>query len=309
MGKTAFLFPGQGAQVVGMGKDLADRYPQAAETFGEANDVLGLDLRRVCFEGPADVLRRTDVSQPAILTMSVAALRAARAAGVVTDCDMAGGLSLGEYTALWAAGAVPFADVLRLVHLRGRAMQEASEATDSGMVALVGADGEAAEAVCREAAEGDVLVCANFNTPGQVVVSGSSAACERAVKVGEARGLRCVALEVAGAFHSPLMAPAAERLAGALADVTIQPPRVPVAANVAGGFHAADPGAIRTALVAQVTGCVRWQACVEAMLAAGTEQFFEIGPGRTLTGMLRKITRQVRCTPLGTVAALEKALG
>jgi [acyl-carrier-protein] S-malonyltransferase len=312
MSKTAYIFPGQGAQVVGMGKDLAGKFPAAAAVFDEANDVLGFDLRRVCFEGPTGELTRTDVAQPAILAMSMAALRAAEAAGAVGAAGgaaMAGGLSLGEYTALCAAGSLSLADALRLVRLRGEAMQAAAEASDSGMVAVVGADEAAAERLCRDAAGGDVLVCANFNCPGQIVLSGSTAACGRAVTVGGAMGLRCVPLPVAGAFHSPFMAPAAEKLAAALAQAELKAAQVPVTANVTGAFHAADPAAIREALVAQVTGTVRWQACVEAMLAAGAEAFLEIGPGRTLTGMLRKISRQVSCTPLGTAEAIEKAGG
>lgn len=304
--QTAFIFPGQGAQKVGMGKDLADRFPVAAEVFETANDVLGMDLRRVCFEGPAEELIRTDVSQPAILTMSIAALRAAQATEAIGEPAMMGGLSLGEYSALCAAGSLSFADAVRLVRLRGKAMQAAAEAAPSGMVALIGSDEAAAAAVCDEAGEGNVLVCANFNTPGQVVVSGTIAACERAVKVGEAKGLRCVPLDVAGAFHSSLMNSAAEKLAVALAEVELTAPRVPVAANVTGGFHEADPQAIRDALVGQVTGTVRWQACVEAMIAAGADQFYEIGPGRTLTGMLRRIDRGVSCRAIGTVAEVNR---
>jgi [acyl-carrier-protein] S-malonyltransferase len=309
MAQLAFIFPGQGAQVVGMGKDLAARFPEAAAVFDEADAVLDMPLARLCFEGPNAELTRTDVAQPAILAMSIATLRAAEAAGAVGAAAMAGGLSLGEYTALCAAGSISLADALRLVRLRGQAMQDAAAAGDGGMVAVVGAEEAGAEQLCRDAAFGDVLVCANFNCPGQVVLSGAKAACGRAVELGGQRGYRCVPLTVAGAFHSPLMAPAAERLAAALEGVELKAPRIPVAANATGGFHLGDPAAIRAALVRQLTGTVRWGGCQEAMLAAGAEAFVEIGPGRTLSGMLRKVRRDVPCTALGAAEAVEQAAG
>src|SRR5688572_2530927 len=208
------LCPGQGAQAVGMGKDFYESSPVARETFDNANEILGFDLKSVCFSGPEERLSQTDVSQPAIFATSVASFRAAQAAGVIDPAAVTAyaGLSLGEYTALHLAGAFAFEEGLRLVAARGRYMQEAAVASPSGMVAIMGAADEAAvAALCRESAGGEVLVPANFNAPGQVVVSGSTGACERVLKAAEATGLKAVALKVAGAFHSPLMKPAADR--------------------------------------------------------------------------------------------------
>jgi [acyl-carrier-protein] S-malonyltransferase len=247
------LGPGQGAQVVGMGKSWYQASAEARAVFDQADQVLGdrlgAPLAKLCFEGPAERLNQTDVSQPAIYVTSVACWRGLLArtweAGAEKGVEEAGviataGLSLGEYTALHIAGAFGFEEGLELVVLRGRAMQDAAEATASGMVALIGADEAQAQAVCDEARGGDVLVCANFNAPGQVVISGSKGACERAVQAATAKGLRATALPVAGAFHSPLMAPAAARLGTALASTTIHPPRFPVMSNVTGRPHQAE---------------------------------------------------------------------
>ncbi len=320
MNPIVLLCPGQGAQALAMGRAWHDASPEARAVFDDAERILGsrlgAPLRSLCFDGPADTLNRTDASQPAIFTVSVACLRALCAAWAVSPDELplaaTAGLSLGEYTALHAAGAIAFADALELVTLRGRAMQDAAEATPSGMVALIGADEAQARAVCDTARAADILVCANFNAPDQVVLSGATAACECAVKAAESVGLRAQPLPVAGAFHSPLMAPAAERLAEALARTTIRPPRCPVLSNVTGLPHAAASDtiqggtgvppvpkaladSIRLRLVEQLTQPVRWADCAR-WLAANTAAaaMHELAPGRTLAGLMRRIDRGLK---------------
>ncbi len=314
------LCPSQGAQVVGMGKAWFDASPEAREAFERADRLLagrlGAPLTQLCFSGPPDRLNETDASQPAIYTASVACWRAllARwgaggnggAAAVEAHIAAAAGLSLGEYTALHIAGAFSFEDGLELVVLRGRVMQDAAAAVPSGMVALIGADEDQATAVCDEArgTGSDVLVCANFNAPGQVVISGSKAACERAVAVAAARGLRAAPLPVAGAFHSPIMAPAAQRLAAALRSTPIKPPRCPVVSNVTGSAHAPDSGggvtiedSIRARLVEQLTMPVRWAkgcAWLSSRLPSAGHEYHELAPGKTLAGLMRRIDRSLK---------------
>ncbi len=305
-----------------MGRAWHDASPEARAVFDDAERILGsrlgAPLRSLCFDGPADTLNRTDVSQPAIFTVSVACLRGLCAAWDVSPDELplaaTAGLSLGEYTALHTAGAIAFDDALKLVTLRGRAMQDAAEATPSGMVALIGADEAQARAVCDAARGTDVLVCANFNAPGQVVLSGSAPACERAVRAAESMGLRAQPLLVAGAFHSPLMAPAAERLATALASAAIRAPRCPVLSNVTGLPHAgagdtiangaggmpaapaADADFIRRRLVEQLTRPVRWADCGRwlASHAGASAPMHELAPGRTLAGLMRRIDRGLK---------------
>lgn len=300
MSDMVVLCPGQGAQAVEMGRAWAERSVAARETFDEADAILagslGAPLRRLCFEGPAETLNRTDVSQPAIYVCSVACYRGmAEAMGAEPAVVAAGGLSLGEYTALCVGGAFSFADGLRLVALRGRAMQDAAEATASTMVALIGADEDKANALCDAARGGDVLVAANFNAPGQVVISGSLAACERAEALAGEHGLRATRLSVAGAFHSPLMKPAAERLGAALANTPIGAPNCTVMSNVTGRPHDSDAGSIRERLVAQLTNPVRWAANCEwlATTHSGAE-WHELAPGKTLAGMMRRIDKGVK---------------
>ena len=306
--QTCILCPGQGAQVVGMGKDFYDASTAAREVFHEASNILGFDLAAVCFAGPEERLNQTDLSQPAIFTTSVACFRAACQAGL---CDPQGikayaGLSLGEYTALHLARVFSFEAGLRLVAARGRYMQEAAVASPSGMVAIMGADEAAVTTLCAEAAEGEVLVPANFNAPGQIVVSGAQAACERAVKVAEARGLKAIPLKVAGAFHSPLMQPAADRMADELAKVTFAPPQATVYANVTAAPHT-GADAMKDLLVRQVVSPVRWEQTMTALLAQGEWRFVELAPGRSLTGMLKKINRRLPVESLATAEALTAA--
>jgi [acyl-carrier-protein] S-malonyltransferase len=325
MADRVLLFPGQGAQVVGMARAWCAQAPEARAAMDEADSVLrgqlpaGASLSELCFNGPVDVLNRTDVAQPAIFAASVASLRGLMARLGASDpvaglgVVAAAGLSLGEYTALHAAGAIGFADGLRLVALRGRAMQEAATARPSGMVALIGATPEQAEEVCRktlaEVGAGEVLVCANFNAPGQVVISGSAAACARAAAgdgPAAAMGLRASALAVAGAFHSPIMAPAAARLGEALGRTAISKPRCAVVSNVTARPHGADPRSIAELLVAQLTAPVRWSESCQwlagrpAELArdggAGGLEFHELAPGKTLAGLMRRISKETKVT-------------
>ena len=304
MPKTAVLFTGQGAQSVGMGRDVADASPAAAAVYEQANRIVGYDLRALCFEGPADKLEQTDIQQPAIFTTSVAIWSALEEKGGIGEPVAAmAGLSLGEYTALHAAGSVSFEDALRLVKRRGELMQAAARATASGMVCVIGLEPEKVQALCGQAADGEVLQPANYNCPGQIVVSGSKAACERVVKrVEEAEG-RAIPLPVAGAFHSPLMQSAADGLTEMLERTPFETPSVPVVANVNCQNHT-DAGTIRPWLTQQLTQPVLWQASIERLLEEGVERFIEIGPGRVLIGLMRKISRRTPVTNVGTADRL-----
>ncbi len=292
----ALAFPGQGAQHVGMGADVAAAHPAAKRVFDLAGEVLGLDLLSVCRDGPAEELVRTDLQQPAILAVGAAVTEALRASGAHRDEELACafGLSLGEFTALWAAGSLDLADALRLVRERGLGMQEASEAVPSGMLALR-AEVSAAEALCAaaRAATHGTLVVANLNAPGQVVLSGDLASIEAAERLGPAHGIRRpTRLPVAGAFHSPLMRPGAERLARALEDVVVRAPRIPVVSNVTAAATS-DPATIRRNLIDQVTSPVRFVECVETAVRAGVRRFVEPAPGRVLGGLIRRIAPDV----------------
>ncbi len=298
------LCPGQGAQAVGMGRAWFQASPKARATFEHADSVLGgrlgAPLSRLCFDGPPEVLNRTDVSQPAIFVTSVACWRGLLEASDLGEGEAplaaCAGLSLGEYTALHIAGVLTFDEALNLVTLRGRAMQDAAEASPpSGMVALIGADDEQAAAVARDASSGDILVCANFNAPGQVVLSGSAPACARAADLAASRGFRAAHLAVAGAFHSPFMQPAADRLADALAKTSLRPARAPVLSNVTGAPHDHTmPQTIRARLVEQLTSPVRWAACVRWLAVHAPGQPHELAPGKTLAGLARKIDRNLK---------------
>jgi [acyl-carrier-protein] S-malonyltransferase len=305
---AAATFPGQGAQVVGMGKDVCDRFPVAADTFAQADRALGFELSRLCFEGPAERLNATDVQQPAIFVTSVALYRAAVDAGRIRPGQFAAcaGLSLGEYTALHVADALPFPDALRLVYRRGALMQQACERSPGGMVSLMGMDEAAVLALCERVAEHGRVGPANFNCPGQIVISGDARACEAAAALAEQFDGKAIALKVAGAFHSELMRPAAEALREELARADIRTPRLRVVSNVDAEYHA-GPEAIRESLYRQVFSPVRWQACVQRLIADGVETFWEFGPGRVLSGLLRKIDRGRRAINVGVAADLDAA--
>ena len=302
------LCPGQGAQHVGMGKDFVDAAPAAAAVFAEAEALLGPELRTLCFDGPEDALNQTDVSQPAIFTTSVACFKAAVESGAIAPDAVAGyaGLSLGEYTALHLAGCFDFATGLKLVQARGRYMQEAAVAHPSGMVSLLGGDEAGVTALCEKAAQGDVLVPANFNSPGQIVVSGTLPACERLTEMAGDAGFRAIPLKVAGAFHSPLMQTAADRLALDLEQVEFAEPSKPTWANVTAERHT-TPEQIKALLVQQITQPVRWAQTMEK-LVGDDAAFVELAPGRVLTGLLKKIDRRAPVTTLNTVGAMTGAL-
>ncbi len=293
--KTTILCPGQGAQTVGMGMAWADASPAAARTFDEADEILGLKLSTLCREGPAETIHRTDIAQPALYVCATASYRALVESGGELPIVSAAGLSLGEYTALHLAGVLGFEDGLRLVAQRGRLMQDAAEASSGGMVALIGADEDQARQMCRDAAEGDILVCANFNAPGQIVLSGHKAACERAVTAAPGIGLRATLLTVAGAFHSPLMQSAADGMAEALAAVELGRPRWPVWSNVTARPHDPDdPELLRKRLVEQIVRPVRWSESCRAIAADGTMQCLEMAPGSVLRGLMRRIDRNLK---------------
>lgn len=302
------LCPGQGAQAVGMGKDFHDASPAARETYEAANKVLGVDLAKLCFEGPEDRLNQTDVSQPAIYVTSIAAHRAAARSNLLSADSPAvyAGLSLGEYTALHLAGVFTFEDGLKLVAARGRYMQEAAVASPSGMVAIMGADEAAVNDLCRQAGQGRVLVPANYNAPGQIVVSGAIEACQRVAPLAEGKGFKAVALKVAGAFHSPLMQPAADRMRAELDKVAFSAPRAPVYANVTAEPHS-DPESIKRLLVQQIVSPVRWEQTMQTLVPNPDLRFVELAPGRTLTGLAKKINRRLAVDSFATAEPLTAA--
>ena len=285
--KLAFLFPGQGAQTVGMGRSLAEGFAEAREAFATADRVLGFSLSGVCWEGPAEELKKSVNTQPALLTHSVAALRLVEAAGL--SPAFVAGHSLGEYSACVAAGALSFEDALTLTRTRGRLMYEAGLARPGAMAAILGLSGEVVEAACAEAAAAGVVRAANLNAPGQVVISGEPAAVEAACERAKAKGAkRAIKLEVSGAFHSPLMQPAAEGLSEALSRVTIRDARCPIIVN-AWAKPTQDAKSIRRALEEQLLASVRWEDSMRFLLTQGVEGFVELGTGKVLRGLLRTL--------------------
>lgn len=298
MSTTALLFPGQGAQFVGMGRDLIGEFPEAKSRFEQASDILGYDLLQLCLEGPEDELNATAHCQPAIYVASLAALDflREREPEVVSSAAAAAGLSLGEYTALAFAEAITFEDGLRLVQERGSAMQAAADARSSGMVSVLGLDEEAVDAICEDCRKsGEILVIANYLCPGNIVVSGDAAACGRVEHAAkEAGAMKSIPLAVAGAFHTPIMKPAVERLKAALADVDIVSPRIPVFSNVDASTHE-DPEEIRELLVRQLVSPVLWEESVRNMIDADHTIYYEVGPGKVLRGLLRRINRKLEC--------------
>jgi [acyl-carrier-protein] S-malonyltransferase len=296
LSKIALLFPGQGAQAVGMGRQLAETLPAARSLFDRAQKILGYDLADVCFNGPAEKLDSTVYSQPALFVCSLAALEQLKATKpeVAAEAKATAGLSLGEYTALVFAEAITFEDGLKLVQERGSAMQAAADLVPSGMVSVLGLDLDKVQAVCDQARQqGEVLQIANHLCPGNIVVSGHTSACDRVPAIAEKAGaMKTIRLSVAGAFHTPLMQPAVQRLTAALAHVPIKPPRIPVISNVDALSHD-DPHEIRHLLVQQVVSPVRWEDSMRVLLNMGCTPFWEIGPGRVLRGLLKRIDRKV----------------
>jgi [acyl-carrier-protein] S-malonyltransferase len=296
--KMFLLCPGQGAQSIGMGRVWSEANTTVRDTLSEADTILGNQLgqplTKLCFEGPAESLNQTNVAQPALFAIGVAVWRALAEQG--HELSGAAGLSLGEYTALVAAGVMDFSDGLRVVAERGRLMQAAAVARAGGMVAVIGAEDDVVAQLASDAAQGGVLSCANFNAPGQVVIAGDSDACDRAEALAAERGLRCSRLSVAGAFHSDHMAPAAEGLAKVLESVDLRAPSVPVWSNVTAQPHSSESSTIRANLVAQLTSPVRWAESCRNFPAAGTLEFHESAPGTVLRGLMRRIDRERKVT-------------
>ena len=302
----AILFPGQGSQAVGMGKDLAEKYPVARQTFDEADEALGYKLSTLCFEGPEDQLRLTEITQPAILTVSIAALRVLETR--IPRPSYVAGHSLGEYSAHVASGTFGFAEALRTVRNRGKYMQEAVPVGVGAMAAILGMDAAKVAEVCKDAAQGEVCEPANLNSPEQIVISGNTAAVERAAKLADERGTkRAKLLPVSAPFHCSLMKPAQDRLQADLDALKLQKPVYPVACNVDAALVTDDLRA-RDTLVRQVTGSVKWDQCMRLLIAQGVQTFIEVGPGKVLCGLMRQIDRSKTCLNVSDDATMTKAL-
>ncbi|HHT9140111.1 MAG TPA: ACP S-malonyltransferase [Candidatus Tripitaka californicus] len=309
----AFLFPGQGAHRPGMGKDFYAGYQEARKVYQKANDVLGFDLAQLCFSGNEQELEKTVHNQPAILVTSIAILEVfrslkAKSASCGLEAHATAGLSLGEYTALVFAGAIAFEDAVGLVYKRGKFMQEASEERPGGMVSIIGlSDGEV-EALCKEASQYGIVCAANYNCPGQVVISGETRPLEVVSQEAKKRGAkRVIPLKVSGAFHSPLMASAQAKMASELQKVRIQRARTPVVSNIHARY-VQEPEEIRSALLAQLTGPVRWTESMHNLLKDGVEEFYEVGPGKVIAGLIRRIDPNKTVKSLETVTSLEAVL-
>ncbi|MFZ5643363.1 MAG: ACP S-malonyltransferase [Bacillota bacterium] len=307
MSRTAFIFPGQGSQDVGMGRDLYEKYSSARAVFEKASNALGIDIASLCFEGPKEKLKETENAQPAILTVSVACLAVLEEMGLRPD--LAAGHSLGEYSALVAAGCLDFEDAVRLVRSRGKHMQEAVPLGVGGMVAVLGLEASIIKEVCDRISGPEAVVEAvNMNSPGQVVIAGDKKSLDRAVEeLGKRGGRKCIPLSVSAPFHSSMMRPAGDKLASDLSLVKIKDPKIPVLSNVTAGYHGTGEE-IRDLLVRQVYSPVRWEECVEKMVSDGTGVFIEVGPGRVLTGLVKKISRDTQAQNVEDTVSMEKVL-
>ena len=304
MKKTAFIFPGQGSQHIGMGKEFYDNFPMARQVFEEANDALHFSISSLCFSGPADALKLTENTQPAILTASVAALRVLQSENGIAP-EMTAGHSLGEYSALVVSGGFTFAAAVQIVRLRGKFMQEAVPVGEGAMAAVLGMEREEIEKLCEDASEGDVLSPANFNCPGQIVIAGHAKAVQRAIDQVEAKGKRALLLPVSAPFHSLLMKPAGVRLEKELDQIAVDDLNIPVVTNVE-----AEPNAskdrVKGLLVTQVSHPVRWEESIRRMIREGIERVFEIGPGKVLTGLMKRIDSNVEAKNLEDIQGLKR---
>lgn len=308
MAKRALIFPGQGSQYAGMGKELAENFAAARDTFAEADEALGFSLSKLCFEGPEEELKLTTNTQPAILTASIAVLRVVQAE-IGLSGDYLAGHSLGEYSALVAAGAMNFGDAVRTVRARGAFMQEAVPVGVGAMAAMLSIEPAVLAEICAEAAQGEVVSPANFNSPGQIVIAGHATAVNRAIEIAKGRGYRkAMLLPVSAPFHSPLMVPAGERLAGVLAGVAVADMSAPVISNVEAKPNS-DKGRIKELLVRQVSAPVLWDASVQEMVALGVTSVVEIGPGKVLSGLVKRITKDVATANVEDVAGLKALQG
>ncbi len=304
----AWLFPGQGAQVIGMGKELFDSSPAAKAVFQEADEALGFSISKLCFEGPDSDLLLTKNTQPAIVTTSVAALAALKEKlPELPAPSFVAGHSLGEYSALVAAGALALADAVKLVHIRGQAMQEAVPSGVGGMAAIMGGDAQAVEQLCLDAAEGAALSPANFNAPGQIVIAGATEAIERAAVLAKNRSLKAIILKVSAPFHCSLMRPAAEKVKAALSQINIQQPLISLIANVDAAVHD-DPNDIPELLIRQVDSAVLWDRSIQLMVREGVNQALELGPGKVLTGLARRIDKSLKVKNVGSPDAISEVL-
>ncbi|MBF0644173.1 ACP S-malonyltransferase [Desulfuromonas acetoxidans] len=300
----AFIFPGQGAQHAGMGKELSENFSVAREVFEEANDALGFDLAKMCYEGPEEDLKLTANTQPAILTMSVAALRVLQQESDL-QADFVAGHSLGEYSALVASGGMTFADAVCTVRQRGTFMQQAVPVGEGAMAAVLGVDGETLEKICAEAAGDQIVSPANFNSPGQIVIAGHTAAVERAIELAKENGAKkAMPLPVSAPFHCALMKPAGEQLAGVLDAVTLSALAIPVVTNVEASANS-DMARVKSLLVSQVSAPVRWDESVRYMVEQGVERFIEIGPGKVLCGLIKRIERRMPVANVENLASLK----
>ncbi len=305
MAKRALIFPGQGSQYAGMGKELAENFAVARETFAEADDALGFSLSKLCFDGPEEDLKLTTNTQPAILTTSIAALRVVQAETGISG-DYFAGHSLGEYSALVAAGSLGFADAVRTVRARGAFMQEAVPVGVGAMAAMLSIEADVLAEICTEAAQGEVVNPANFNSPGQIVIAGHATAVNRAIEIAKARGYRkAMLLPVSAPFHSPLMVPAGERLAGVLAGVEVAEMTAPVISNVEAKPNS-DKDRVKELLVRQVSAPVLWDATVLEMVALGVASTVEIGPGKVLSGLVKRITKEISSANVEDIGGLKQ---